>query len=420
MDSGGPFYIHITYKFYSGELWVVYMSHIYYKHLPWTVVVHFTYTSPTYSTVVSSGWSIGLTFITNTYHGQWWSICLTFITNTYHGQWWSILRTHLLHILQWWALGGIYVSHLLQTLTMDNGGPFYGGPFYVHISYIFLQWWALSGRHICLTFITNTYHGQWWSILRTHLLQILQCGGIYVSQQTLTMVVHISYIFYMSHIYYIHLPWTMVVHFAYTSPTYSTVVSSRWFICLTFITNTYHGQWWSILCTHLLQLLAVSCGWYICLTFITNTYHVVSSRWSICLTFITNTFHGQWWSILHTHHLQILQWWALGGIYVSHLLQTLTMDSGGPFYVHISYIFYSGELWVVYRSHIYNKHLPWTVVVHFKYTSPTYSTVVSSRWSICLTFITNTFHGQWWSILHTHLLHILQWWALGGIYVSHL
>ena len=131
---------------------------------------------------------------------------------------------------------------------------------------------------------------------------------------------------YMSHIYYKHLPWTTVVHFTYTSPTYSTVVSSRWSICLTFITNTYHGQWWFILRTHLLQILVVSYGWYICLTFKTNTYH------------------GQWWSILHTYLLHILQWWALGGIYVSHLLQTLTMNNGGPFYVHISYIFYSGEL----------------------------------------------------------------------------
>ena len=172
-----------------------------------------------------------------------WSICLTFITNTYHGQWWAILRTH---ILQWWALGGLYVSHLLQTLTMDSGGPFY-----VHISYIFNS-------------------GELWVV-------------------------------YMSHIYYKHLPWTTVVHFTYTSPTYSTVVSSRWSICLTFITNTYHGQWWSILRTHLLQILVVSSGWYICLTFITNTYH------------------GQWWSILRTHLLHILQWWALGGLYVSHL-----------------------------------------------------------------------------------------------------
>ena len=96
-------------------------------------------------------------------------------------------------------------------------------------------------------------------------------------------------------------------------------------------------------------------------------------------------------------------------LYVSHLLQTLTMDSGGPFYVHISYIFYSGELQVVYMSLIYYKHLPRTVVVHFTYTSPTYYTVVSSRWSICLTFIRNTYHGQWWSILCTHPLHILQW-----------
>ena len=206
----------------------------------------------------------------------------------------------------------------------------------------------------------------------------------------------------MSHIYNKHLPWTIVVHFTYTSPTYSTVVSSRWSICLTYITNTYHGQWWSILHTHLQQILVVSFGWYICLTFITNTYH------------------GQWWIILCTHLLHILQWWALDGLYVSHLLQTHTTDCGGPFYIHISYIFYSGELWVVYMSHIYNKHLPWTMVDHFMYTSPTYSTVVSSGWSICLTFITNTYHEQWWSILRTHLLHILQWWALAGLYVSHL
>ena len=164
MDNGGPFYIHISYIFYSGELWVVYMSHIYNKHLPWTMVVHLMYTSPTYSTVVSSGWSI------------------------------------------------------------------------------------------FLTFITNTYHGQWWSILRTHLLQIL-------------------------------------------------VMSSGWYICLTYITNTYHGQWWSILHTHLLQILVASSEWSTC----------------ICLTFITNTYHGQRWSILRTHLLHILQWWALGGLYVSHL-----------------------------------------------------------------------------------------------------
>ena len=160
---------------------------------------------------------------------------------------------------------------------------------------------------------------------------------IYNKHLPWTVVVHFTYtsptnssgelwVVYMSHIYYKHLPWTMVVHFAYTSPTYSTVVSSRWSICLTFITNTYHGQWWSILRTHLLQILVVNCGWYICLIFITNTYD-----------------------------------------------------------------------------------LPWTMVVHFTYTSPIYSTVVSSGWYICLTFITNTYHGQWWSILRTHLLHILQW-----------
>ena len=28
--------------------------------------------------------------------------------------------------------------------------------------------------------------------------------------------------------------------------------------------------------------------------------------------------------------------------------------------------------------------------------------------------------GQWWSILRMQCLHILQWWALGGRYISHL
>ena len=28
--------------------------------------------------------------------------------------------------------------------------------------------------------------------------------------------------------------------------------------------------------------------------------------------------------------------------------------------------------------------------------------------------------GQWWSILLMQCLHILQWWALGGRYISHL
>ena len=34
-------------------------------------------------------------------------------------------------------------------------------------------------------------------------------------------------------------------------------------------------------------------------------------------------YHGQWWSILLIHLLQILQWWARGGLYVSHLVQTV-------------------------------------------------------------------------------------------------
>jgi hypothetical protein len=50
MDNGGPFYVHISYKFYSGELWVVhihvdhselttveYLGDVYVK---WTTTVH--------------------------------------------------------------------------------------------------------------------------------------------------------------------------------------------------------------------------------------------------------------------------------------------------------------------------------------------------------------------------------------------
>ena len=148
MDNGSQFCIHISYIFYSGELEVVYMSHIYNKHLPWTVVVHFMYTSPIFNSgeldVVYMAhiynkhfpWTVVVHFTytsptNSTVVSSGWYICLTFITNTYNGQWWYILRTHLPNILQWWALGGLYVSHLLQTLTMDSGGPFY-----VHI-YIF-------------------------------------------------------------------------------------------------------------------------------------------------------------------------------------------------------------------------------------------------------------------------------------------
>jgi hypothetical protein len=76
------------------------------------------------------------------------------------------------------------------------------------------------------------------------------------------------------------------------------------------------------------------------------------------------------------------------------------MDKGGPFYVHISYIFYSGELWVIYMSHIYNKHLPWTMVVHFTYTSPTYSTVVSSGWYITTVEYIGDVYVKWTTIVH--------------------
>jgi hypothetical protein len=102
-------------------------------------------------------------------------------------------------------------------------------------------------------------------------------------------------------------------------------------------------------------------------------------------------------NVRHIDHLELTTVEYIGDVYIK---------CAGPFYVHISYIFYSGELWVVYMSHIYNKHLPWTMMVHFMYTSPTYSTVVSSGWSICLTFITNTYHEQWWSILRTTVEYV--------------
>jgi hypothetical protein len=162
---------------------------------------------------------------------------------------------------------------------------------------------------------------------------------IYNKHLPWTMVVHFTYtsptnssyelwVVYMSHIYNKHLPWTMVVHFTYTSPTNS---GGELRVVYMYMSHIYykHLPWTTV----------------VHFTYTSSTYStVVSSRWYICLTFITNTYHGQWWSILHTHLLHILQWWALGGLYVSHLLQTLTMDNGGPFYEHISYIFYSGEL----------------------------------------------------------------------------
>jgi len=38
--------------------------------------------------------------------------------------------------------------------------------------------------------------------------------------------------------------------------------------------------------------------------------------------------HGQWWSIFKIHRLQILQWWALSGLYDWHLLQILLGGRG--------------------------------------------------------------------------------------------
>jgi hypothetical protein len=74
------------------------------------------------------------------------------------------------------------------------------------------------------------------------------------------------------------------------------------------------------------------------------------------------------------------------------------MDSGGPFYVHISNIFYSGELWVVYMymSHIYNKYLPWTMVVHFTYTWDIYTTHSSPLEFVGDVYLkwTTTVHGK--------------------------
>jgi hypothetical protein len=74
------------------------------------------------------------------------------------------------------------------------------------------------------------------------------------------------------------------------------------------------------------------------------------------------------------------------------------MDNGGPFYVHISYIFYSGELWVIYMSHIYNKYLPWTMVVHFTYTSPTVRHIYHPELTT-VEFVRNVY-VKWTTIVH--------------------
>jgi hypothetical protein len=37
---------------------------------------------------------------------------------------------------------------------------------------------------------------------------------------------------------------------------------------------------------------------------------------------VLNGDQGQWWSIFLTHLLQILQWWARGGLYISQRTQT--------------------------------------------------------------------------------------------------
>lgn len=41
----------------------------------------------------------------------------------------------------------------------------------------------------------------------------------------------------------------------------------------------------------------------------------------------------------------------------------------------------------------------------------------NSLWFLCPTQLPT--HGQWWSILITHALHILQWWARGGLNETH-
>ena len=41
-------------------------------------------------------------------------------------------------------------------------------------------------------------------------------------------------------------------------------------------------------------------------------------------------YHGQWWSILLMQRLQILQWCALGGLYVSHLVHTVQSSFSSP------------------------------------------------------------------------------------------
>jgi hypothetical protein len=154
MDNGGPFYVHISYIFNSGEFWVVYMSHIYYKHLPWRCVRKMNHRCP---------WKV---FVINVRHIDH----LEFTTVEYVGD----------VYVKWTTIGGIYVSHLLQTLTMDNGGPFY-----VHISYKF-------------------YSGELWVV-------------------------------YMSHIYNKHLPWTMVVHPELTTVEYVGDVYVKW-------TTIVHGK----------------------------------------------------------------------------------------------------------------------------------------------------------------------------------
>lgn len=65
-------------------------------------------------------------------------------------------------------------------------------------------------------------------------------------------------------------------------------------------------------------------------------------------------YHGQWWSILLMQRLQIRQWWARGGRYVSHLVHSVQ-----------SSLFTKGSFTKVYWQH-HHHHTLWINKILFR------------------------------------------------------
>lgn len=75
--------------------------------------------------------------------------------------------------------------------------------------------------------------------------------------------------------------------------------------------------------------------------------------------------HGQWWSIFITHRWHFRQWWDLGALYPSHILQYCSI-----FLARLSYLYWIESKIVLVDEWWWKQGLTITFGSHFKGKNP--------------------------------------------------